>query len=131
MTAAPVGRTLEEATPEDRLLRSLLALNALVGALAERSPSEGADLLRLDRLVRRYPAAARASLQLLQPPPTALPAIRGWSAASDTGGLPLWRWDSGRVRVATSDTDQLRFLGVVLTRFDQMTAEELHAYLRR
>jgi hypothetical protein len=32
--------------------------------------------------------------------------------------------------VATGDTDQLRFLAVALRRFDEMTAEELDAYLR-
>jgi hypothetical protein len=31
--------------------------------------------------------------------------------------------------VATGDIDQLRFIGATLARFDQMTAEELHAYL--
>lgn len=42
---------------------------------------------------------------------------------------PLWQWADGRVRVATGDIDQLRFIGATLARFDQMTAEELHAYL--
>lgn len=32
--------------------------------------------------------------------------------------------------MATGDIDQLRFLGAALGRFDRMTAEEFHAYLR-
>ncbi|MCO5998807.1 hypothetical protein [Actinoallomurus rhizosphaericola] len=76
-------------------------------------------------------AAARMSLQRRQRADADLPAPpQGWSAAPDTGGLPLWRWAGGQVCVATSDTDQLRFLAVALRRFDEMTTEELTAYLR-
>ncbi|MCO5967513.1 hypothetical protein [Actinoallomurus soli] len=116
-------------TPEQRLMRSLPALRALVDSLATRSPSEARELLHLDFLVRKYPAAARMSLQRRQRTHPELPAPPGWSSVSDTGGLPLWRWAGGPVCVATTDPDQLRFLEVALARFDEMTAEELHAYL--
>ncbi|MCO6009814.1 hypothetical protein NE236_33065 [Actinoallomurus purpureus] len=53
-------------TPEQQLLRSLAVLRALVDSLAARSPSEARDLLQLDFLIRRYPAAARMSLQRRQ-----------------------------------------------------------------
>ncbi len=117
-------------TPEDRLVRSLPALRELIDSLANRSPSEASDLLRLDFLVRKYPAAARMSLRLAQRPQVASPAPVGWSSVPDADGLPLWRWTGGRVCVATGDMDQLRFIGVALDRFDRMTAEELHAYVR-
>jgi hypothetical protein len=116
-------------TPEERLVRSLPALRALIDSLAARSPSEAGDLLRLDFLVRRYPAAARMSLRLLQPVPVGRPAPPGWAPAPDVDGIPGWRWRGGPVYVATSDLDQLRFIGVALRRFDHMTADELHAYL--
>lgn len=118
-------------TPEERLMRSLPALRALVDSLAQRPPSEARELLRLDFLVRKYPAAARMSLQRRQRADADLPVPpQGWSSALDTGGLPLWRWAGGQVCVATSDTDQLRLLAVALRRFDEMTVEELHTYLR-
>jgi hypothetical protein len=117
-------------TPEQRLMRSLPALRALVDSLATRSASEARELLQLDFLIRKYPAAARMSLQRRQRGRPDLPAPPGWSPASDTGGVPLWRWAGpGNVCVATTDTDQLRFLQVALARFDELTAEELHAYL--
>ncbi|WP_345430901.1 hypothetical protein [Actinoallomurus vinaceus] len=97
--------------------------------MATRSPSEARELLQLDFLVRKYPAAARMSLQRRLRTHTDLQAPPGWWPALDTGGLPLWRWASGQVCVATTDTDQLRFLEVALARFDEMTAEELHGYL--
>ncbi|WP_433175900.1 hypothetical protein [Actinoallomurus sp. CA-150999] len=119
-------------TPEERLMRSLPALRALVDSLAARPPSEARELLRLDFLIRKYPAAARMSLQRSQRAHTDLLPVppQGWSSALDTGGLPLWRRAGGQVCVATSDIDQLRFLGVALSRFDEMTAEELDTYLR-
>ncbi|GAB3962491.1 hypothetical protein GCM10029978_018100 [Actinoallomurus acanthiterrae] len=118
-------------TPEERLMRSLPALRALVDLLAAHPPSEARELLRLDFLVRKYPAAARMSLQRRQRADADLSVPpQEWSAVLDAGGLPLWRWAGGRVRVATADTDQLRFLAVALRRFDEMTAEELDAYLR-
>ncbi|GAA4607197.1 hypothetical protein GCM10023195_27070 [Actinoallomurus liliacearum] len=83
-------------TPEERLMRSLPGLRALVDSLAAHSPSEARALLHPDSLVRKYPAAARMSLQRRQ----------------------------------RADTDQLRYLAVALRRFDEMTAEEFHAYLR-
>ncbi|MEV5751555.1 hypothetical protein AB0L00_27350 [Actinoallomurus sp. NPDC052308] len=110
-------------------MRSLPALRALVDSMAGRSPSEARQLLQLDFLIRKYPAAARMSLQRRQRTEPEQPAPPGWSSAWDTGGLPLWKWASGRVCVATTDADQLRYLAVALTRFDEMTAEELHAYL--
>lgn len=117
-------------TPEDRLVRSLPALRELIDSLAGRSASEASDLLRLDVLVRKYPAAARTSLCLAQRSPDAPPAPAGWSSVPDPGGLPWWRWAGGRICVATGDMDQLRFIGAALDRFDQMTAEELHAHVR-
>ncbi|MEV0405618.1 hypothetical protein [Actinoallomurus sp. NPDC050550] len=118
-------------TPEERLMRSLPALRALVDSLATHPPSEARELLRLDFLVRKYPAAARMSVQRSQRAHIDLPEPpQEWTSTLDTGGLPLWRWSGGPVCVATRDTDQLRFLEVALKRFDEMTAEELHAYLR-
>ncbi|GAA4626416.1 hypothetical protein GCM10023196_034590 [Actinoallomurus vinaceus] len=111
-------------------MRSLSTLRALVDSLATRSPSAANELLQLDFLVRKYPAAARKSLQLQQRARTDLPAPPGWSPTPDVDGLPLWRWAGGQVCVATGDIDQLRFLGVALARFDEMTAEELHTYLQ-
>jgi hypothetical protein len=116
-------------TPEQRLMRSLPALRALVDSLATRSPSEARELLHLDFLIRNYPAAARMSLQRRQRVEPELPAPPRWSPVPDTGGLPLWRWAGGQVCVATADLDQLRFLELALARFDEMTADELHACL--
>ncbi|GAA4612567.1 hypothetical protein GCM10023195_54000 [Actinoallomurus liliacearum] len=118
-------------TPEERLIRSLPGLRALVDSLAAHPPSEARALLHLDFLIRKYPAAARMSLQRRQRADTDPPTPpQGWSPVLDTGGLPLWRWAGGQVCVATTDTDQLRYLAVALRRFDEMTPEELHAYLR-
>jgi hypothetical protein len=118
-------------TPEERLMRSLPALRALVDSLAARPPSEARELLRLDFLVREYPAAARMSLQRRQRTHADLPSPPpGWSSVPDTGGLPLWRWTGGQICVATADTEQLRYLAVALRRLDEMTADELDAYLR-
>jgi hypothetical protein len=103
-------------TPEERLMRSLPALRALVDSLAKRSPSEARELLQLDFLIRRYPAAAWMSLQRWQRTQADLPTLPNWSPVPDTGGLPLWRWDGGQVCVATGDTDQLRFLDAALAR---------------
>jgi hypothetical protein len=117
-------------TPEERLLRSLPGLRALVDSLAAHPPSEAKALLHLDFLVRKYPAAARMSLQRWQRAGADPPVPpQGWSSVLDTGGLPLWRWAGGQVCVATTDTDQLRYLAVALNRFDAMTAEALHTYL--
>ncbi|GAA0321721.1 hypothetical protein GCM10010151_09390 [Actinoallomurus spadix] len=110
-------------------MRSLPALRALVDSLAACSPSEARELLHLDFLVRKYPAAARMSLQRRQRTHPETPAPPGWSSVLDTGGLPLWRWARGPVCAATTDPDQLRFLEVAMARFDEMTAEELHTYL--
>ncbi|MEV5752459.1 hypothetical protein AB0L00_31975 [Actinoallomurus sp. NPDC052308] len=119
-------------TPEEQLMRSLPALRALVDSLTAHPPSEARELLRLDFLVRKYPAAARMSLQRRQRTHPDLPVPPpGWSPVLDTGGLPLWQWVGGQVCVATGDTDQLRYLAVALRRFDEMTAEEFQAYLRR
>jgi hypothetical protein len=116
-------------TPEEQLTRSVSTLRKLIESLTARPPSVSAELLHLDFLVRKYPAAARMSVQLPRIP-VDLPAPPGWSPASDLNGVPLWRWHGGRpVYVATGDLDQLRFLGVALSRFDRMTAGELRAYL--
>ncbi|MEV0404119.1 hypothetical protein [Actinoallomurus sp. NPDC050550] len=112
-------------------MRSLPALRELVDSLAKRSPSEARELLQLDFLIRRYPAAAWTSLQRRQRTQAALPALPKWSPAPDTGGRPLWRWADGQVCVANGDIDQLRFLDVALARFDETTADELHTYLLR
>ncbi|MEV5710802.1 hypothetical protein [Actinoallomurus sp. NPDC052274] len=117
-------------TPEEELLISLSRLRASIGALTDRTPSTSAELLQLDRLIRKYPAAAAISLRFAQRIPVELPAPPGWSATSNLNGIPLWEWHGGGpVYVATADLDQLRFLGAMLSRFDRMTAEELHAYL--
>lgn len=116
-------------TPEERLLRSLPALRALIDSLAAPPASEARELLHLDRLVRTYPAAARTSLHLWERAPTHVPVPHGWSPTWDLQGLPLWRRSANRIRVATGDMDQLRYRGVALDRFDRMTAEQLHAYL--
>lgn len=118
------------ATPEERLLRSLAALRELIGSPAARSPSAAGELLRLDHLVRKYPAAARMSLRLRQRVAAGSSAPPGWSPMPDVDGIPAWRWDDGVVCVATGDLDQLRYIGVALRRFDRMTADELHAFLR-
>jgi hypothetical protein len=118
-------------TPEEELARSLCTLRRLVESLTTRSTSASAELLRLDFLVRKYPAAAHMSLRFAQRTRVNLPAPPGWSPEADLSGVPLWRWHGGcPVYVATGDLDQLRFLGAALSRFDRMTAEELHAYLR-
>jgi hypothetical protein len=117
-------------TPEQRLILALPELRALIDSLAGRSPSEARDLLRLDLLVRRYPAAARASLNLRRRIVAEGPEPPGWCRVSGTDGLPVWLWRAGSVHVATEDMDQLRYLGVALARFDRMSADELHAYLR-
>ncbi|MCO6005200.1 hypothetical protein NE236_09405 [Actinoallomurus purpureus] len=113
-------------------MRSLSRLRKSIDSLTERPPSASTELLQLDFLVRKYPAAARMSLQFAEHLTVDLTAPPGWSSA-DLNGVPLWRWHGGRpVYVATGDRDrdQLRFIGAALSRFDRMTAEELHAYLR-
>lgn len=83
-------------TPEERLMRSLPALRALADSLAAYPPSEARELLRLDFLVRKYPAAARMSMQRRQRTDADLPVPpQGRSSVLDTGGLPLWRWAAG------------------------------------
>lgn len=116
-------------TPEEGLMRSLSTLRALVGTFSERTSSTSAELLQLDCLIRKYPAAAALSLKLAQRIPADLPAPPGWSAAANLNGVPLWEWRGGGLYVATADLDQLRFLGAALSRFDRMTAEQLRAYI--
>lgn len=88
------------------------------------------ELLQLDRLVRRYPAAARKAITLHRQAAGRKRSAPAWTRAGDVGGLPLWRWTGGQaVYLATGDTDQLRFVGAALSRFDEMTADELRAYL--
>ncbi|MCO5998236.1 hypothetical protein [Actinoallomurus rhizosphaericola] len=116
-------------TPEEGLMCSLSRLRELVGALTEETPSTSAELLQLDRLIRKYPAAAALGLRLAQRIPADLPAPPGWSAAASLNGILLWQWHGGTPYVATADLDQLHFLGVSLSRFDRMTAEQLRAYV--
>lgn len=88
------------------------------------------ELLQLDRLVRRYPAAARKALALHQPPLDHGGSMPGWTRTGTVNGMPLWQWTGGQpVYLATGDLDQLRFVGVALSRFDEMTADQLHASL--
>lgn len=58
---------------------------------------------------------------------------RGLSAwvrvGDDVDGIPLWQWNGEPVYAATRDTDQLIFLGAALARFDEMSAEEFHAFI--
>lgn len=116
-------------TPEQRLIDSLSGLRALVDSLASRSPSEAEDLLRLDSLVRRYPAAARTSLRLLTRSQVRVPAPCAWVRSGEIGGVPLWRWGDEAVYLATGDMDQLRFTGAALRHFDLMSADELRRYI--
>lgn len=51
-------------TSPDELMRSIDALHAALDAIGVPGVSEAAELIRLDRLVRRYPEAARKSLEL-------------------------------------------------------------------
>jgi hypothetical protein len=54
----------------------------------------------------------------------------GWvRVGDDVSGIPLWQWNGEPVYAATRDTDQLRFLGAALARFDEMSAEEFHAFM--
>lgn len=117
-------------TPEERLVRSLPVLRELIDSLASRSPSEAGELLRLDFLVRKYPAAARTSLRLLARSQIGVQAPACWSRRGEIGGVPLWRWGDEPVYLATGDMGRLCFVGVALRRFDAMSAEELHRYLR-
>jgi hypothetical protein len=56
--------------------------------------------------------------------------LSGWvRVGDDVEGVPLWRWNGQPVYAATRDTDQLLFLGAALARFDEMSAEEFHAFI--
>jgi hypothetical protein len=107
-------------TPEGRLICSLPQLRELIDSLVARSPSEANELLKLDFLIRKHPAAAQLSLRLWQRARTDPPAPPGWAPSQDPR-LPLWRWLVSELGVATDDMDRLRLLGTALARFDQMT----------
>ncbi|GAB3969547.1 hypothetical protein GCM10029978_041050 [Actinoallomurus acanthiterrae] len=118
-------------TPEEELMRSLSRLRKSIDSLTEKPPSSSTELLQLDSLIRKYPAAASMSLKFAQRIPADLPAPPGWSPTSSLNGVPLWEWHGdGPVYVATADLDRLRFLGVALSHFDRMTAEQLRAYIK-
>jgi hypothetical protein len=51
-------------TSPDELMRSVNDFLAVLDATGSQGVSEAAELTRLDRLVRRYPEAARKSLEL-------------------------------------------------------------------
>ncbi|GAA4604719.1 hypothetical protein GCM10023195_16110 [Actinoallomurus liliacearum] len=50
-------------------------------------------------------------------------------AGTDMDGIPLWQWNGEPVYAATRDTDQLIFLGAALAWFDEMSAEDFHAFI--
>ena len=53
-----------------------------------------------------------------------------WVRVGDeVSGISLWRWNDEPVYAATHDMDQLMFLGAALARFDEMSAEEFHAFV--
>ncbi|MEV5746649.1 hypothetical protein AB0L00_02430 [Actinoallomurus sp. NPDC052308] len=51
-------------TSPDELMRSVARFRAALDAIDSPDVSAAAELIRLDRLVRRYPEAARKSLEL-------------------------------------------------------------------
>lgn len=55
----------------------------------------------------------------------------GWVHVGDTDGVPLWKRDGEACYVATRDMDQLRFLSAALTRFEELSGPELHAFIHR
>ncbi len=116
---------------DERLRRSVETLYAFIDAQGLPAVSEACALMQLDRLVRRYPAAARMSLRLLRRIPRPAPAgLADWLAVSAPDEeVPVWMRADGSVYVATEDADLLRFLAAALARFDAMTADELRAYL--
>lgn len=127
MTAEP-----DPPRADERLRRSVETLYRFIDSRGLPAVSEACALMQLDRLVRRYPAAARKSLGLLRRTRPCFPdEVPGWYAVpAPDEDLPVWMRADGTLYVATGDADLLRYLGVALRRFDRMTAEELHAYLR-
>lgn len=122
-----------EVAPEDPFPRKLMeSISAFYAALDESglpALTAACELLQLDRLVRRYPAAARKALALHRPTLDHEESIQGWTRTGTVNALPLWQWTGGQpIYLATGDLDQLRFVGVALSRFDEMTADQLHAY---
>lgn len=113
-----------------KVMESVAGFYTAVDELGLPAVTAACELLQLDRLIRRYPAAARKALALHRPTPDHPTPPPGWKRTGDLGGLPLWQWTTGRpVYLATRDTDQLRYLGTALSRFDTMTAEQLRTYL--
>ena len=51
--------------------------------------------------------------------------LHGWTLLeTDDGGVPVWKHYREAVYVVTRDTDQLRFLGAALVRFERMSPHE-------
>ncbi len=127
MTAGPDAPRVDE-----QLRRSVETLYRFIDTRGLPAVSEACALMQLDRLVRRYPAAARKSLGLLRRVRPCFPdGVPGWYAVSAPDeDLPVWMRADGTVYVATGDADLLRYIGAALRRFDRMSADELRAYLR-
>ena len=126
MTAEPDGPRADE-----QLRRSVETLYRFIDTRGLPAVSEACALMQLDRLVRRYPAAARKSLGLLRRIRRFPDEVPGWYAVSAPDeDLPVWMRADGSLYLATGDADLLRYLGAALRRFDRMTADELRAYLR-
>lgn len=54
-----------------------------------------------------------------------IPIRPGWiRLGAEADGVPLWRRHGEPVYVATSDMDQLRFIGAAFARFERMSPQE-------
>ena len=126
MTAEP-----DSPRPDERLLRSVRTLYACIDAQGLPAVSEACALMQLDRLVRRYRAAARMSLRLLRRVPRHTPGdLRGWLAVqAPDEDVPVWMRADGSVYVATEDADLLRFVAAALDRFDTVAAERVDSLM--
>lgn len=59
------------------------------------------------------------------------PIPPNWTRAGELGGVPLWRWKNEPFHAATTDMDQLLFVGAALACFDHLSAEEFQQYVTR